>query len=75
MNEKEVKNCSKDQVDSVLKDLNRILSLGMSPSESAFVVESTELFIALRFSKSSNLEKRLKGLQDIKFMIERVIKT
>jgi ubiquitin carboxyl-terminal hydrolase 9/24 len=75
MSEKEVKNCSKDQVDNVLRDLNRILGLGMSLSESALVVESTELFIALRFLKSSNLEKRLKGLQDIKFMIDRIIKT
>jgi len=38
-------------------------------------VETTELFIALRFLKSSNLEKRLKGLQDIKTMVDRVVKT
>ena len=62
MSEKEVKNCSKDQVDNVLRDLNKILGIGMSLSESALVVESTELFIALSFLKSSNLEKRLKGL-------------
>ena len=62
MSEKEVKNCSKDQVDNVLRDLNKILGIGMNLSESALVVESTELFIALRFLKSSNLEKRLKGL-------------
>jgi hypothetical protein len=62
MSEKEVKNCSKDQVDNVLRDLNKILGIGMNTSESALVVETTELFIALRFLKSSNLEKRLKGL-------------
>ena len=35
----------------------------------------TELSIGLRFLKSTNLEKRVKGLQDIRFMIERVQKT
>lgn len=62
MSEKEVKNCSKDQVDHVLRDLNKILAIGMNQNECALVVETTELFIALRFLKSSNLEKRLKGL-------------
>jgi hypothetical protein len=62
MSEKEVKNCSKDSVDHVLQDLNQILHIGMNQGERAFVVETTELFIALRFLKSSNLEKRLKGL-------------
>jgi hypothetical protein len=30
--------------------------------------------VALRFLKSTYLEKRLKGLQDIKEMIEKVVK-
>ena len=47
----------------------------MNQTERAWVVETSELFIALRFLKSTNLEKRLKGLQDIKFIIERVVKT
>jgi len=75
MSEKEVKHCSKDQVDNLLFDLNQLLYVGMTQQERAWIVETTELSIALRFLKSTNLEKRLKGLQDIKFMIERVIKT
>jgi ubiquitin carboxyl-terminal hydrolase 9/24 len=75
MSEKEVKNCSKDQVEHVLYDLNQILTIGMTVNERSWVIETTELNIALRFLKSSNLEKRLKGLQDIKTMVERVVKT
>jgi ubiquitin carboxyl-terminal hydrolase 9/24 len=75
MSEKEVKNCSKEQVESVLFYLNQILTIGMTENERSWVIETTELNIALRFLKSSNLEKRLKGLQDIKTMIERVLKT
>ena len=75
MTEKEVKHCSKDQVEHLLYDLNQILYIGMNQTERAWVVETTELNIALRFLKSSNLEKRLKGLQDIKYMVERVMKT
>jgi len=62
MSEKEVKHCSKDQVDNLLFDLNQLLYVGMTQQERAWIVETTELSIALRFLKSTNLEKRLKGL-------------
>ena len=62
MTEKEVKNCSKEQIENVLYDLNQILVIGMNLNERSWIIETTELNIALRFLKSSNLEKRLKGL-------------
>jgi hypothetical protein len=56
-------------------DLNQVLSIGMVKEERAKIIELTELKIGLRFLKSTNLEKRVKGLQDIRYMIERVHKT
>lgn len=67
--------CNKDQVENVMYDLNSVLSLGMVSAEKAKIIELTELSIGLRFLKSTNLEKRIKGLQDIRLMIERVVKT
>lgn len=75
MTEQDVKVCNKDQVENVMLDLNSVLSLGMVSSEKAKIIEYTELSIGLRFLKSSNLEKRVKGLSDIRLMIDRVIKT
>jgi hypothetical protein len=56
-------------------DLNSLISIGMDQQERAKLIEYTELSIGLRFLKSNNLEKRIKGLQDIRQMIERVVKT
>lgn len=47
----------------------------MDLKERSRLIEHTELSIGLRFLKSNNLEKRIKGLQDIRLMIERVVKT
>ena len=41
----------------------------------AQMVETTKLQMALRYLRSSNLEKRLKGVSDIKSMIEQVIQS
>ena len=75
MTEKDVKSCNKDTVDQVLKDLSNFLAISMSHQELSQVRETTELNIALRFLKGTNLEKRLKGLQDIREMIDRINKT
>lgn len=58
-----------------MHDLNSVLSLGIVSAEKAKIIELTELSIGLRFLKSTNLEKRIKGLQDIRLMIDRVVKT
>jgi hypothetical protein len=44
----------------------------MSDMDSAQLIEEAQLQIALRFLKSTYLEKRLKGLQDIKQIIDKV---
>ena len=75
LSEQDVKNCNKDQVDQIMIDLNQVLSIGMLTTERAQIIELTELQIGLRFLKSTNLEKRVKGLQDIRYMIDRVNKT
>jgi hypothetical protein len=67
--------CNKDQVENLMHDLNSVLSLGIVSAEKAKIIELTELSIGLRFLKSTNLEKRIKGLQDIRLMIDRVVKT
>jgi hypothetical protein len=43
-------------------DLNQVLSIGMVSVDRAKIIELTELKIGLRFLKSTNLEKRVKGL-------------
>lgn len=44
----------------------------VSRNETYQFIENTNLAFALRFLKSENLEKRLKGLADIRNMTERV---
>lgn len=56
-------------------DLEHILLVGMEPAESAKRAELTYLNIGLRYLKSQQLEKRIRGLQDIRLMIDRVWKT
>jgi len=73
LTDKELKEVDKDKLSKVLIDLKQFMSLGMDDSETAQIVEQTQLYIALRFLKSNNLEKRLKGLNDIRYMVERVL--
>lgn len=72
MSEKELKEVDKDVVGRVLMDLKDFLSLAMSEQETYQLVEQTQLFVALRFLKSTYLEKRLKGLNDIKLIIDKI---
>jgi len=73
LSEQDVKVCNKDQVESMMNDLNQVLTLGMITLERSKFIELTELSIGLRFLKSNYLEKRIKGLQDIRYMIDRVL--
>jgi len=73
--EAEIKSCHKDQIDNVVADLEKILLVGMERAESSKRAELTFLNVGLRYLKSQQLEKRIRGLQDIRTMIDRVWKT
>ena len=72
MTEKELKEIDKESIGRVLTDLKDFLTLGLTDTETAEMVESNQLQVSLRFLKSTYLEKRLKGISDIKWMIERL---
>lgn len=70
MNEKDIKDVNKDEVSSLIFGMQLFLKVGYSMEATAQMVETTKLQMALRYLRSSNLEKRLKGVSDIKSMIE-----
>ena len=72
MSEKELKELDKEVVGRLLNEVKDFLLLSYSDIETAELIESNQLFIALRFLKSTYLEKRLKGLNDIKHLIDRI---
>lgn len=72
MTEKELKEIDKESVGKVLNELKEFFVLAMNDSETSELIESNQLNIALRFLKSTYLEKRLKGISDLKFIIERI---
>ena len=72
MTDKDIKEIDKEIVGRVLTDLKDILTLSMPDIKAAEIIESSLLNVSLKFLKSSYLEKRLKGISDIKNMIERV---
>lgn len=70
--EKELKEIDKESVGRMLNDLKEFLTLALTEEQSAEIIESNILIMALRFLKSTYLEKRLKGISDIKSMIDRI---
>ena len=72
MTEKELKEIDKESISRVLTELKDFLTLSMNDIETAELIELNQLTISLRFLKSTYLEKRLKGISDIKLMIERI---
>lgn len=72
MTEKELKEIDKEVVGKVLSDLKEFLTLYLSDDETSELIESHQLSIAHRFLKSTYLEKRLKGLNDLKIIIDRI---
>lgn len=72
MSEKELKEIDKESVGRVLNDLKDFMLLTFTDIETAELIERNQLNIALRFLKSTYLEKRLKGISEIKTMIERI---
>src|SRR5260221_388375 len=56
MSEKELKELDKEVVGRLLNEVKDFLSLSFSEIETAELIESNQLFIALRFLKSTYLE-------------------
>ena len=72
ISEAELKNVQKDEVTYMLHNMRSFLEIGGETRDDIYYfIEHTQLAVALRFLKSENLEKRLKGLNDIRYMIER----
>ena len=72
MTEKELKEIDKESASRVLGELKDFFTLSMTDVETAELIEKNQLNIALRFLKSTYLEKRLKGISEIKGMIEKI---
>ena len=72
MTEKEIKEIDKESVSLVLKSLKDFYTLALSDQETAKFIEINQLNMSLRFLKSTYLEKKLKGLQEIKTMISAI---
>lgn len=72
MTEKELKEIDKESASRVLSELKDFFTLSMTDVETAELIEKNQLNIALRFLKSTYLEKRLKGISEIKGMIEKI---
>lgn len=76
LSELDIKNCVKDNLDQLIFDLRVFLELGTQNKEDrAKIIEITELQVGLQYLKCTFLEKRIRGLQDINYMIDRVWKT
>jgi len=73
MTEKNLKDADKDSMAKLISALKQFLQLSYSEKETAKIIETTQLYVSLRFLQCGNLEKRLKGLNDIRTMVERVI--
>ena len=72
MSEKEIKELDKDCLPSVLAQLRQFLQIKKGDAEISELIEQIQLSFAARFLKTTFLEKRLKGVSDIRHLIERV---
>lgn len=73
MTEKNLKDADKDVMTRLVSGLKHFLMLSHTEKETAQIIETTQLYVSLRFLQCGNLEKRLKGLNDIRTMVERVL--
>lgn len=71
MTEKDLKEVDKDEVALLIQNMRDFLSISSPRLDCYEFVEKTMLQFALRFLRSENLEKRLKGLSEIRNMVER----
>lgn len=72
MDERELKELDKDSLSAALQSFRAFLSISKGEEEIAKITEQLQLAFAARFLKTNFLEKRLKGVSDIRQLIERV---
>lgn len=71
MTDKEMKELDKDSLAEVLYSFRCFLALGTEEAEAARQIEEMQLSFAVRFLKTTYLEKRLKGVSDLRALLER----
>ena len=71
LTEKELREIDKDIVSTILREMRDFLLLALSEEEADKAIETTQLLMSLRFLNSQSLEKRLKGIMEIKGIVER----
>lgn len=71
MTDKEMKELDKDSLMEVLFSFKSFLLLGIEDDEVYRTIEWLQLSFAVRFLKTTYLEKRLKGVQDLRNLIDR----
>mmetsp|Transcript_4486 Transcript_4486/g.6717 ORF Transcript_4486/g.6717 Transcript_4486/m.6717 type:complete len:127 (-) Transcript_4486:6729-7109(-) len=72
MTEKETKEFDKDSLLSIFYKLRDFILLSNTDVQAAEMIEKIQINLATKFLRSTYLEKRLKGLNDIQQHIERV---
>jgi hypothetical protein len=72
ISEKEIKDMNKESVSFLLKDIHYYLLKYFKKEEINKEIETIELNLALSFLKSPFLEKKLKGINEIKDICERL---
>ena len=73
MTERDLKDIDKDEIYMLIYNSREFLQISLDNQESNEFIETTIMAMSLRFLKSENLEKRLKGLGEIRNMCDRVI--
>lgn len=70
MTDEEMKDIDKNTINRILLELRDFLCIGLKDNSVDERLESVKLSMALRFLKSSNMKKRLNGINEIKAIIE-----
>lgn len=72
MTDEDVKEIERKELPQVLTRLSRFLLLSMDHASMAKIIEELQTKVAVRFLRSSYLEKRLQGCTDLRNLLERV---
>lgn len=70
MTDDEMKDIDKTVTNNIVDELREFLYLGIDPNIVDEKLESIKLSMALRFLKSTNMKKRLNGINEVKHIIE-----
>lgn len=72
MRDKEIKELDKDALSTLLNQFRLFLAISKDEKEISELVEQLQLSFATTFLKTTYLEKRLKGISDLRILIERI---